>query len=94
MVGSGDRLFVRGIEREPNRSARSLLARAASASYLQDPGWSDHAELARAGIPAAWLEWRDDPCWHKACDLLAEPATMALSGEIVLGAVRAALASR
>ncbi len=94
MVGIGSRLHVRGIERAPNRSARSLLARAAFATYLRDPGWSDHAELARAGIPAAWLEWREDACWHKACDLLAEPATMALSGEIVLRAARAALLGR
>ena len=43
-----------------------------AATYLRDPlGQSDHAEQTRAGIPAAWLEWRDDRCWHAACDRVA-----------------------
>jgi peptidase M28-like protein len=66
MVGVGTRLRVRGIEAQPNRSARLLIP---GASYLRDPlGQSDHAELTRAGIPAAWLQWREDRCWHSKCD--------------------------
>ena len=69
MVAVGTRLRVRGIEAAPNRSARMLMP---AATYLRDPlGQSDHAELTRAGIPAAWLEWRDDRCWHAACDRVA-----------------------
>jgi aminopeptidase YwaD len=68
MVGVGTRLHVRGIERQPNRSARLLLGRGGS-TYLRDDGNSDHAELTRNGLPAAWLEWRTDACWHESCDV-------------------------
>jgi aminopeptidase YwaD len=68
MVGVGTRLHVRGIERRPNRSARLLLSRGGS-TYLRDDGDSDHAELTRNGLPAAWLQWRTDACWHKSCDV-------------------------
>ena len=68
MVGVGTRLHVRGIERQPNRSARLLLSRGGS-TYLRDDGDSDHAELTRNGLPAAWLEWRTDACWHESCDV-------------------------
>ena len=68
MVGVGTRLHVRGIERQPNRSARLLLDRGGS-TYLRDDGDSDHAELTRNGLPAAWLEWRTDACWHESCDV-------------------------
>jgi aminopeptidase YwaD len=68
MVGVGTRLHVRGIEREPNRSARLLLSKGGS-TYLRDDGDSDHAELTRHGMPAAWLQWRTDACWHEPCDV-------------------------
>jgi Zn-dependent M28 family amino/carboxypeptidase len=68
MVGVGTRLNVRGIEREPNRSARLLLSQGGS-TYLRDDGDSDHAELTRHGMPAAWLQWRTDACWHERCDV-------------------------
>jgi hypothetical protein len=68
MVGVGTRLHVRGTERQPNRSARLLLSRGRS-TYLRDDGDSDHAELTRNGLPAAWLQWRTDPCWHESCDV-------------------------
>jgi aminopeptidase YwaD len=72
MVGVGPTLNVRGLEAEPNRSARRALAAARalgySASYLRDTGSSDHAEMTRAGMRAAWVQWRWDPCWHLPCD--------------------------
>ena len=72
MVGVGPTLNVRGLEPAPNRSARLALARARSlglrATYRPDTGQSDHAELTRGGLPAAWVQWRWDPCWHSACD--------------------------
>lgn len=68
MVGVGTRLHVRGLERRPNPSAKLLLAEGGS-TYLRDDGDSDHAELTRNGLPAAWLEWRDDACWHETCDI-------------------------
>src|SRR5262245_1195590 len=59
MVGYGPTLDIRGLERRPNRSARIALAAAhrlgLPASYLPDRGLSDHEELTRGGIPAAWV---------------------------------------
>ena len=73
MVGVGGTLAVRGVEPAPNRSARLLLSRArrlgVPAAYVRDPGHSDHAELTRGGLAAAWLQWRPDPCWHSPCDV-------------------------
>ncbi len=68
MVGVGTRLHVRGLERRPNPSARLLLGVGGS-TYLRDDGDSDHAELTRNGLPAAWLQWRTDACWHESCDV-------------------------
>jgi Peptidase family M28 len=72
MVGVGTTLNIRGLEAKPNRSARKLLdaadALGARASYLRDTGQSDHDDLTRGGVPAAWIEWRWDDCWHRRCD--------------------------
>jgi len=80
---------VRGIEvRGPNRSARAALGAARSigvrATYLPDRGLSDHEELTRGGVPAAWIEWRWDPCWHSACDRVGRLDTAKLSAVIRL----------
>ena len=97
MVGVGTRLHVRGIEASPNRSARRVLARAQAlripVSYLPDSGESDHAEMSRAGMPAAWIEWRTDACWHSPCDRIArvKPWKVWTAGRVVLSAARAAL---
>jgi hypothetical protein len=75
MVGVGSTLNVRGLEPAPNRSSRLAIARGRSIGlvprYLRDSGVSDHAELTRAGIPAALVTWRWDPCWHERCDRAA-----------------------
>lgn len=91
MVGVGTRLHVRGIESRPNRSARLLLR--GGGSYLRDGGDSDHAELTRAGIPAAWVQWRVDACWHRPCDVEARVEARKLQSayELVLKAARSAL---
>jgi Peptidase family M28 len=72
MVGVGGRLNVRGLESRPNRSGRKLLRAADAldvrATYLRDTGQSDHDDLTRGGVPAAWMEWRWDDCWHMPCD--------------------------
>lgn len=91
MVGVGTRLRVRGLEARPNRSARLLLP---YSSYLRDRlGQSDHAEWTRAGIPAAWLQWREDRCWHTACDTAARVSGRKLQAAIdaTLQAAAAAL---
>jgi hypothetical protein len=96
MVAYGPELNVRGLEPVPNRSARLALAAArrvgAHAVYLRDRGQSDHEELTRGGVPAAWIEWRWDFCWHSACDRVGRLDTGKLSVAIRLAvaAVRAA----
>jgi Peptidase family M28 len=92
MVGVGTRLHVRGIEAAPNRSARELL-RAGRATYLRDPGHSDHAEITRAGVPAAWVQWREDACWHRPCDVPSRvrPLKLEAAYALVLRAAERAL---
>lgn len=97
MVGVGSTLNIRGIEAQPNRSARRALRRGRAlgfhASYLQDSGVSDHAELSRGGIPAAWITWRWDTCWHQPCDRIGRVQRGKLwsAGKLVNAAVRAAV---
>jgi Zn-dependent M28 family amino/carboxypeptidase len=94
MVGVGTRLHIRGIEPSPNRSARKALARARAlgfrVSYLQDSGSSDHAEMSRAGMPAAWITWRWDQCWHQPCDQIGRVKRWKLwrAGRLVLATAR------
>lgn len=97
MVGVGPTLNVRGLESSPNRSARLALRTARGlglpATYRQDTGQSDHAELTRAGIPAAWIEWRWDTCWHQACDLPARISVrkLVVAARLTVATVRASL---
>jgi len=97
MVGVGPTLNVRGLEGSPNRSARRLLnaarARDIRATYLRDTGQSDHDDLTRGGIPAAWIEWRWDPCWHQPCDRISRlvPAKLGAAVRVVNVAALAAL---
>ena len=94
MVGVGTRLHIRGIESSPNRSARIALSRARAlgfrVSYLQDSGSSDHAEMSRAGMPAAWITWRWDQCWHEPCDQIerVRRAKLWRAGRLVLATAR------
>jgi hypothetical protein len=98
MVGVGPELNVRGIELSANRSALKALAAArrvgVHATYLPDRGQSDHEELTRGGVNAAWIEWRWDTCWHSACDRAGRLSTGKLGAAIRLTAeaVRAAAA--
>ena len=90
MVGVGTTLYVRGIEPRPNRSARFFRL-----PYLQDPGHSDHEELTRAGLPAAWVQWRPDACWHEPCDRAGrvDSGKLAAAGRHALRALTQALKS-
>ena len=100
MVGVGSRLHVRGLEAVPNRSSALVLREARSlrlgVSYLQDPGWSDHAELTRGGLPATWIQWREDRCWHSACDRAGrvDPRKLAATARLTVAAALAALGGR
>jgi Peptidase family M28 len=93
MVGVGRTLTVRGLESLPNRSARLALARSRAlglgATYRQDTGQSDHAELTRGGLPAAWIQWRWDPCWHSPCDVAERVERRRLAAAIRLASATA-----
>jgi aminopeptidase S len=97
MVGVGTSLHVRGVEPVPNRSARAALVQARRlgirATYLSDYGESDHAEMTRGGLPAAWLQRRFDACWHRACDRAERlsPVRLRDAARVALATVRAAL---
>lgn len=98
MVGVGWTLNIRGLEARPNRSARKLLNAAERldirASYLRDTGQSDHDDLTRGGVPAAWIEWRWDHCWHMPCDRIhrLSPWRLSRAGRVVLEAARRVVA--
>jgi alkaline phosphatase isozyme conversion protein len=96
MVAYGPELNVRGLEARANRSSLRVLAAArrlgVRATYLRDRGQSDHEELTRGGVPAAWLEWRWDPCWHTACDRVGrtDPTKLSAAIRLTVAAVEAA----
>jgi hypothetical protein len=100
MVAVGPTLNVRGLEASPNRSARLALEHGrrlrVGARYRQDTGQSDHAEMTRAGIPAAWIEWRWDTCWHQACDQAhrLSVSKLAVAARLALETARGQLAPR
>jgi peptidase M28-like protein len=97
MVGVGTTFHVRGLEASPNRSARILLGRARAlgveATYLRDTGQSDHDDLTRGGVRAAWIQWRWDRCWHQPCDRIGrvKPWKLHRAGRVVLAATRRVL---
>ncbi len=75
MVAYGQDLKVRNMGRGPQLLTDMLLTRSTEAgipcSYSRDTGptgSSDHEAFETAGYPVAWLEWRDDPTYHKAGD--------------------------
>ncbi len=97
MVGFGTQLHARGIEPAPNSSAQQALQSARNLgirmTYRQDSGVSDHAEFTRAGVPASWIQWRWDTCWHTACDTASrvKPWKLGASARVALKTVRDAL---
>lgn len=75
MVGYGPDFRVRNMGVGTRVLCDRMLGTAhvtkAPLEYLRDPGssgWSDHEAFERAGLPAAWLEWRDNPNAHTARD--------------------------
>ena len=97
MIGYGPEFRVRTMGRGPQSLRDQLLGVARSRglplSYLRDPGssgWSDHEPFELAGIPAAWLEWRDDPYYHTSKDtaghIVAEKVRV--TGQLCLDFVR------
>lgn len=75
MVGYGSTFNIRSTGMASKSVVYSLQKRAnytgVALPYLHDfgrYGWSDHEAFERVGIPAAWLEWREDPVYHTTAD--------------------------
>jgi aminopeptidase YwaD len=75
MVAYGESFVVRTMDQGPRKLSDMIQSTAAQGgrhlSYLEDTspyGYSDHEPFERAGIPVAWLEWRDDPAYHTTRD--------------------------
>ncbi len=97
MIGYGPDFAARTMLRGPRSMADLLLATSkathAGLTFLKDPGetgWSDHEAYELAGIPAVWIEWRDDPVYHTAKDTSAHirPEKVRIAGQLVLDVLR------
>ena len=97
MVAYGESFVARTMGQGPQRMSAMLRAyapaRGVSLGYLRDTGaygWSDHEPFERAGYPAVWIEWRDDPTYHTVDDTSAHclPDRLAQTGDLVLGFLR------
>ncbi len=71
MIGYGPALHARTMGSGPQSLSGDILAfakeRGVDMTYRRDEGpsgWSDHEAFELAGIPAVWIEWRDDPVYH------------------------------
>lgn len=91
MVGYGSTFNVRSLGVGPQSVVRSLESRASYVNqrlvYLRDPGWSDHDSFELQGIPAAWLEWRNDPVYHTTLDTAShvQPSRVRVTGRLMRG---------
>jgi len=76
MVGFGPSFLVRNMKKAPQTMVDLLLeyGRAKGLSYLADTGsfgMSDHEPFESAGIPSAWIEYRNDESIHGPGDTSA-----------------------
>ena len=86
MIAYGQTFHVRTMGKGP-RTLRDMLQTEAEAQdvdlvYLKDPGasgYSDHEPFELAGYPAAWLQWRVDPTYHKMGDTYEHCSEKALN---------------
>lgn len=103
MIGWGPDFHVRTMRKGPQSLSDDLLAyareREIACTFKLDPGstgWSDHEAYELAGIPAAWVEWRDDPTYHTVGDTAAHVRVdrVDVAGELVWGYVQGLDAER
>jgi hypothetical protein len=97
MIGYGPDFVVRTMLRGPRTMSDLLLSASrktgSGLTFLKDPGttgWSDHEAYELAGIPSAWIEWRDDPVYHTAKDTSGhlKVVKVRVAGQLVLDALR------
>jgi len=91
MVGVGSQLYARTMEVGPMSLCRALLDYASRAGtplpYQKSGSYSDHEPFEAAGIPAVWLEVKDDPFYHTPADRPENinPSHIELTGRLLQG---------
>ncbi|MEW6554055.1 MAG: M28 family peptidase [Actinomycetota bacterium] len=94
MVGVGSQLYARTMGIGPMDLCNSLMAYAQGTGvylpYMQDYSYSDHEPFEKAGIPAVWLEYKDDPWYHTPGDSFDKinPAFIEHTGRLLEGFIR------
>ena len=90
MVGFGPSFLVRNMKKAPQTLVNLLLecGKARGLSYLGDTGTfglSDHEPFERAGIPSAWIEYRNDERIHGPGDTSAhiDPSKVGNTGQFL-----------
>lgn len=91
MVGVGSQLYARTMGVGPMDLCNRLMAYARGAGislpYLVSGSYSDHEPFEAAGIPAVWLEVKDDPWYHTPQDSYDKisPAHIENTGRLLVG---------
>jgi len=94
MVGVGWQLYARTMGVGPMDLCNRLMAYAQGAGvslpYLVSGSYSDHEPFENAGIPAVWLEYKDDPWYHTPGDSYDKinPAYIENTGRLLEGFIR------
>ncbi len=94
MVGVGSQLYARTMGIGPMNFCNQLMAHAAnngrSLPYLRSGSSSDHEAFESAGLPAVWLEYKDDPWYHSPADSFdkIQPAYLENTGTLLLNFLR------
>ncbi len=94
MVGVGSQLYARNMGVGPMDLCNQLMAYAQGAGislpYMRDYSYSDHEPFEKAGIPAVWLEYKDDPWYHTWQDSYDKinPAYIEHTGRLLEGFIR------
>jgi hypothetical protein len=94
MVGVGRTLYARTMGIGPMELCNSLTAYASrcgmSLPYLVSGSYSDHEPFEKAGIPAVWLEYKDDPYYHTPADSIdkIDPGHLQTTGRLLEGFLR------
>ena len=92
VIGHGDRLYARTLNKGPQSLAQDMIAYSrlrVPLTYRRDPaktGQSDHEAYELARLPAVWIESLPDPAYHKTTDTGAhiQVARLQQVGQLVL----------
>lgn len=90
MVGYGKTFYVGSLGLESRVVADAAITEAAALGqktfYFKSKEWSDHEPFEKKGIPTAWLEWKENPYYHKASDTFdkIKPVNIDMTGRVLL----------